>query len=275
MADASESPGNDFTKHISSRPVDLPPAVTTVAFDPVIPLLRVPIPAGKEDDPSKGPFVLAFKDEEAWRRAWHNCETKIAEQCEAGARMGCSINATKKCKPPWWQGLLPFLTKSKGETENMEACEAREMLTCVADAKDKCTDYAKDICKTAFSEARIADPKLNKYARKDALRWFKPVTQKQLESEFAYLDTEIETNFQGKILLGHEHCQNTWAGPVWVDGIAHGEVPETEEFEGWEGGLVRPKKFTRNLGLAESDELKSAVACSQPFWKQCEKFLSS
>lgn len=62
--------------------VDLSPAATTIAFDPIIPLLRVPLQAGENDDPSKGPYVLAFKDEDSWRRAWLACESRLVEQCE-------------------------------------------------------------------------------------------------------------------------------------------------------------------------------------------------
>eukprot|EP00250_Pteridium_aquilinum_P004048 c14293_g1_i1 orf=121-681(+) len=135
----------------------LPRGATTVAFEPTIPILRVPLPATEEDDPSKGPFVLAFQDEDSWLKAWHSCEVNIAERCEAGARMGCSVNASKKCKPPWWRNRLPFFHNVKNQYEDREACEEREMQSCLADAKDKCTDYAKDTCKGGFSEARIVD----------------------------------------------------------------------------------------------------------------------
>eukprot|EP00249_Psilotum_nudum_P030480 c43134_g1_i1 orf=121-399(+) len=74
-------PGTSVNKDSQRRHADLSPAITTVAFDPVVPLLRVPIAAGEDDDPSKAPYVLAFKDEEAWRCAWQKCERKISEQC--------------------------------------------------------------------------------------------------------------------------------------------------------------------------------------------------
>lgn len=130
---------------------------TTVAFDPPIPILRVPLPATQEDDPSKGPFVLAFQDEDAWLNAWQSCEIKVAERCEAGARMGCSIGAAKRCKPPWWHKIFPFFYKPNHRYEDREACEEREMQNCLTDAKEKCTFYAKDICQGGFREARIVN----------------------------------------------------------------------------------------------------------------------
>lgn len=106
MGSHLELPGRENFKSV---PVDLSPSVTTVAFDPVLPLLRVPVPAGESDDPSKGHFVLAFRNEETWRQAWLSCGEKIAQQCEAGAKVGCSITAATVCRPPWWKTYLPFV----------------------------------------------------------------------------------------------------------------------------------------------------------------------
>lgn len=90
---------------------DLSPAATTVAFDPVLPLVRIPVAAGEGDDTSKGPYVLAFRNEQTWRQSWLNCQDKIASQCEAGAKVGCSISAAKACQAPWWKTYFPFLNK--------------------------------------------------------------------------------------------------------------------------------------------------------------------
>ncbi|XP_006828632.2 uncharacterized protein LOC18423975 isoform X2 [Amborella trichopoda] len=61
---------------------DYSAAATVVGFDPPISLLRGPVPASSIDDPSKGDFVLAFKDERSWRRAFQASEAKLREQCE-------------------------------------------------------------------------------------------------------------------------------------------------------------------------------------------------
>ncbi|EFJ19692.1 hypothetical protein SELMODRAFT_59163, partial [Selaginella moellendorffii] len=61
---------------------DLLHSATMIAFEPVLPVLRVPIPTGSDDDPSKGPFILAFKDEASWSHAWQYCEKQITSQCK-------------------------------------------------------------------------------------------------------------------------------------------------------------------------------------------------
>lgn len=289
--DTSDSQGNGVAKPVGSQPNYLPPSVTTVAFDPIIPLLRVPVPAGTEDDPSKGLFVLAFKDEESWRHAWYNCETKIAEQCEVGARMGCSIYASKKCQPPWWIKLLPFRSKSEGEMDQREACEQREMQCCLADAKDKCANYAEDTCKTLFSEARIADQSLpvhskfqqncrhvKRLSRKDALKLVHRIgkaTQKLSQSESSLFNfdagNERKTNFQGKVLLKDEPPLRTWEQPLWVDGTVHGLFTEREELTGWEGGLIWPKTCTQKVESPDGDGVRLADGREQTFWKHCKK----
>lgn len=150
----------DFPGREDVQPVDLSPAVTTVAFNPILPLSRVPIPAGEEDDPSKGPYVLAFKDAESWRLAWHKCEEKVFARCEAGARMGCSISAAKACRPPWWKVyLLPFLKKTgHDEAAEREVCEEREMTACLTALKEKCLQYSCETCQPVFANMRIAAP---------------------------------------------------------------------------------------------------------------------
>lgn len=105
------NPNLDLPGKESHRPsqVNLSPYVTVVAFDPLIPLARIPVLAGQEENPSNGPYVLAFRNEETWRQSWRTCKENIVTQCEAGAKVGCSISAAKACRPPWWKVYLPFL----------------------------------------------------------------------------------------------------------------------------------------------------------------------
>ena len=71
--------------------------------------------------------------------------------------MGCSISATKACKTPWWQMTFPFLKRADGRNEDREACEEAHMQCCVADAQEKCSVYAQDICKESFGDARVVN----------------------------------------------------------------------------------------------------------------------
>ncbi|PKA61290.1 hypothetical protein AXF42_Ash006187 [Apostasia shenzhenica] len=132
---------------------DFSPAATIIPFDPPIPILRGPFPACPSDNPSKGPFVLTFRDAASWRLAYRATESKIIEQCEAAARSGCSISVSNKCKPPWWK--LIFGAKAADFAER-EECEAREMTSCLAAAKEACIGFARERCAPPFQEARIA-----------------------------------------------------------------------------------------------------------------------
>uniref|UniRef100_A0A7I4EDF5 Uncharacterized protein n=1 Tax=Physcomitrium patens TaxID=3218 RepID=A0A7I4EDF5_PHYPA len=91
-----------------SSQANLSPSVLVIAFDPFLPLVRIPVPVGRDEDSSKGPYVLAFRNEETWRQAWKTCKEKIATQCEAGAKVGCSVSAAMACRQPWWKSYLPF-----------------------------------------------------------------------------------------------------------------------------------------------------------------------
>ncbi|XP_022728251.1 uncharacterized protein LOC111283874 [Durio zibethinus] len=126
---------------------------TTIKFDRPIPLLRGPIPAGPSDDPSSGPYLLAFKDLPSWAAAYKSTESKIISQCEEGARIGCAISASNKCKPPWWQSLIGWKSMDLKERER---CEDREMEECLVAAKEKCVGFAKERCTMPFLDARIA-----------------------------------------------------------------------------------------------------------------------
>lgn len=124
-------------------------AATLIPFDRPIPLLRRPVPAAPPDDP----FVLAFQNPQSWSTAYKACELQITQQCDAGARIGCSINASTKCSLPWWKNLIGA---SKVNFEEREKCEDREMAICVEASKEKCRTFAKDKCWPAFRDARIA-----------------------------------------------------------------------------------------------------------------------
>lgn len=126
---------------------------TIITFQPPIPLLRGPIRAPQSENPSAGPYLLAFRDPQAWQSAYRACESKIIEQCEAGARIGCSITASNKCKPPWWGFLLR--SKKGLDLKEREQCEEREMEACLSTAKEKCVGFAKEKCSKPFMEARI------------------------------------------------------------------------------------------------------------------------
>ncbi|XP_078173024.1 uncharacterized protein LOC144566860 [Carex rostrata] len=128
------------------------PAITVVPFDPPVPLLRGPVAVDPTDDPSTGPFVLAFPNKNSWSSAYGAAQSKIREQCEAGARVGCSISASNKCKPPWWRGLFQ---SEPLDLRDREECEEREMMACLALSKEACIKFSKDKCLVPFLDARI------------------------------------------------------------------------------------------------------------------------
>ncbi|EES08851.1 uncharacterized protein LOC8068294 [Sorghum bicolor] len=123
---------------------------TLVRFDPPLPLLRAPV---RSPAPSGEGPVLAFRDAASWRAAWEAAEANLVSQCEAGARSGCSISASRKCKPPWWKGLF---VAAPTDYEERERCEEREMAACLEAAKEACIKFAKAKCIGPFRDARIA-----------------------------------------------------------------------------------------------------------------------
>ncbi|KAL1547190.1 hypothetical protein AAHA92_23696 [Salvia divinorum] len=135
------------------NPGDYSTAATLIPFPRPLPLLRGPIKAGPLDDPSSGPYVLAFKTPRAWAAAHRSCRAQIIAQCESGARIGCSISASSKCKPPWWKAILGVY--SKHDFKARERCEEIEMEACLAAAKERCGGFAKQRCEPAFMNARI------------------------------------------------------------------------------------------------------------------------
>ncbi|KAL7151473.1 hypothetical protein ABFS83_04G033800 [Erythranthe nasuta] len=132
---------------------DYSAAATLISFPRRIPLLRGPIKATQSDDPSPGSYILAFKNPRAWAAAYESSKSQIISQCEAGSRIGCSISASSKCKPPWWKILLGI--SSKQDYSEREKCEEIEMRACFAAAKEKCGVFANQRCAPAFENARI------------------------------------------------------------------------------------------------------------------------
>ncbi|CAA3023724.1 uncharacterized protein LOC111411826 isoform X2 [Olea europaea var. sylvestris] len=131
---------------------DYSAAATLIPFRRPVPLLRRPIKAGTPDNPSSGPYLLAFEDPQSWAAAYKACEARIIEQCESGARVGCSISASSKCKPPWWKEILGL---AKQDFSERAKCEELEMEACFESAKAKCGEFAKQKCLPAFKNARI------------------------------------------------------------------------------------------------------------------------
>ena len=60
----------------------LSPAATTVAFDRSVPPARVPVTAGPADDPDRGPYLLAFSDDDACQKSWSHSEGLFYERCQ-------------------------------------------------------------------------------------------------------------------------------------------------------------------------------------------------
>ncbi|CAO2144788.1 unnamed protein product [Urochloa humidicola] len=130
---------------------DYSAASTVIRFDPPLPLLRAPVPTSS--GAAAEPPVLAFRDAVSWRAAWDAAEASLVSQCEAGARSGCSITASRKCRPPWWKGLFGA---APTDYQERERCEEQEMAACLEAAKEACIKFAKGKCIAPFRDARIA-----------------------------------------------------------------------------------------------------------------------
>ncbi|XP_074587707.1 uncharacterized protein LOC141843547 [Curcuma longa] len=160
------------------NPEDFSATATVIPFDSPLPLLRGPVPAGHSDDPTAGPFVLAFRDADSWRSAFRSTKAKMIVQCEAGARIGCSISASNKCKPPWWKvlfGIAPM------DYVDREQCEELEMATCLVAAKEACIQFAKERCLQPFRDARIASDSVN--GSPQFVFWHHRTVEKELSSK--------------------------------------------------------------------------------------------
>ncbi|XP_057517574.1 uncharacterized protein LOC130798554 [Amaranthus tricolor] len=140
--------------NIPYNEVDYSASATLIYYDHPLPLLRGPIPAGPTDDPNLGPYVLAFPTQQSFFSSFKFCQSKLREQCESGLRIGCSLIASEKCKPPWWKTL-----SGKVDFKERSACEEREMVACLQDSKEKCETFALEKSLDPFKWARIAAPK--------------------------------------------------------------------------------------------------------------------
>ncbi|CAM6112805.1 unnamed protein product [Calypogeia fissa] len=269
--------------------VDLSPGVTTEAFDPIVPPLRIPVPAGVHDESSKGEWLLAFKDEESWRRGWQMCHGKISQQCEMGARMGCSISAANVCRIPWWKQALVFMRLAKVDGGERAACEEREMTACLASSKETCNKYARDTCDPVFAQARIVEshvhldprfthpPRRSMFGKGKNLEDGNAFEEVTVDASFASGDhegsqpsqtdfKELTTNYRGRLLMERESPQRPWDGPAWGERVVDSATsPQTEApMERWEGGLIMPK---RDSQTKQSGDISAPnVTNEEPFW---------
>ncbi|KAK9058548.1 hypothetical protein SSX86_023390 [Deinandra increscens subsp. villosa] len=134
---------------MSINPDDYSPTETLITFDRPIPLLRRPISSVEDDS-----LVLGFNDPQSWASAYKSCESSIIQQCEAGARIGCSVSASKKCAPPWWKTVIGGGV-TKQDLIEREKCEEREMAECLEASKVTCRKFAEDKCWPAFRDAQV------------------------------------------------------------------------------------------------------------------------
>ncbi|KAK1428339.1 hypothetical protein QVD17_17172 [Tagetes erecta] len=131
------------------NPDDYSPAETLITFDRPIPLLRQPTPAGEDNS-----LILTFKNPHSFASAYKSCESNIIHQCETGARIACSVTASRNCAPPWWKTLTGG-NVSKQDLIDREKCEEREMAECVERSRISCRKLAEDKCWPAFRDARV------------------------------------------------------------------------------------------------------------------------
>ncbi|KAJ8560866.1 hypothetical protein K7X08_027056 [Anisodus acutangulus] len=159
-----EVPSIDLEEYCASK--------TLIPFDQPVPLLRGPIRASSQGE-TAGRFILAFKDPISWASAYKACESQVIQQCESGARIGCSIAASDKCKTPWWKSFTG--SASNQDFAERVRCEECEMEACLEAAKGKCHEFAKQKCFPAFHDANIAvkglSPKVNKKELSRLISW--------------------------------------------------------------------------------------------------------
>ncbi|KAG6476468.1 uncharacterized protein LOC122025474 [Zingiber officinale] len=201
---------------ICRNPEDFSASATVIPFDSPLPLLRGPVPAGLSDDPAASPFVLAFRDADSWRSAFRSTEAKMLVQCEAGARIGCSISASNKCKPPWWKVLFGI---ARMDYVDREQCEEREMATCLAAAKEACIQFAEERCLQPFRDARIASDSVN--GSPPLVFWHHKTVEKELsgkrkDSEPACFVKEVS---HGSLKSNCEISVTNYRGSDLLDGV--------------------------------------------------------
>ncbi|GAA0165116.1 hypothetical protein LIER_20599 [Lithospermum erythrorhizon] len=122
------------------------PSATIISFSKARPLLRVPIETPEHS------FLLAFKNPQSWSTSYDSCISQITQQCEAASRIGCSLSASHKCKPPFWKTALGV---SKQDFAQRAQCEHQEMEACLLAARESCCHFSKNKCFPAFRDAKV------------------------------------------------------------------------------------------------------------------------
>ncbi|PHT67047.1 hypothetical protein T459_31472 [Capsicum annuum] len=202
-----EVPSVDIEEYSASK--------TLIPFDRSVPLLRGPIKAGSHEE-SAGRFILAFKDPISWTSAYKACVSQVTQQCESGARIGCSIAASDKCKTPWWKSFTG--SASNQDFAERARCEEREMETCLEAAKGKCHEFAKQKCFPAFRDARIAvkdsSPKINKKELSRLISWVNSGEKYQiadlwrLDRPWLEFKAQLEVSYcKGSDILGSDDTE--------------------------------------------------------------------
>ncbi|KAL2630854.1 hypothetical protein R1flu_015540 [Riccia fluitans] len=237
------------------------------------------IRAVPEDDLSLGRWVLAFKDEVSWRKAWLSSQDKIAHQCEVGARMGCSISATNACRLPWWKSVLVFFKAARVEEGELERCEEHEMRACMAASKENCLKYASETCEPVFAGMRIADSEqlidprfIGPFVRK---QWTKDAMKNKVsslegdgvqDSKLAE-GRRIMPDYRESFTVENEpaRSRNQWEGATWSEDFVETESKSAGEsmVDSWEGGLIRPKIVDQALvesGSVTAENVQSSYS---------------
>lgn len=202
-----EVPSIDLEEYSASK--------TLIPFDRPMSLLRGPIKAGSQEE-SAGQFILAFKDPVSWASAYKACESQVTQQCESGARIGCSIAASDKCKTPWWKSFTG--SASNQDFAERARCEEREMEACLEAAKGKCYEFAKQKCFPAFRDAKIAvkglSPKVNKKELSRLISWVNSEEKCQiadlwrLERPWLEFKAQLEVSYcKGSDILGSDDTE--------------------------------------------------------------------
>lgn len=148
-----------------------------------------------------------------------NCKPQLFTFCirKAGARIGCSISASSKCKPSWLRSLFGA---APVDFAAREQCEEREMSSCLAASRDSCLKLAKDKCLASFQDARIAMIDCKEISK--LIFWAPPTsTARSMRSKPIWSsqpgpclssksDLEV-TNYRGSALL--RNCSSTENSP--------------------------------------------------------------
>lgn len=148
-----------------SRGANPPEELGIRVFDPLLPGLRVPLPAGEG-----GGHRLGFDSEAQRRDAGRACERDVAAQCERGARSSCVLAAVRHCKPSALHQLrarLVRLLPGSGHGDEgssgcshaeREACEDAYVARCTQEAVERCRRHGEDFCARVYSAVPVGSP---------------------------------------------------------------------------------------------------------------------